>query len=158
PSLSASAIAAELRERCRKEVRAARVSVFGAPPVDGLGITSGFKLMIEDRGNLGAQRLQNISDQIVAKANATPGLQGVFNSSRANTPWLYLELDRSKCLSLGVPLNEVFETLQVNLGSYYVNNFNEFGRSWQVNVMADQRFRDRVEDIKQLKVRNSKGD
>jgi hydrophobe/amphiphile efflux-1 (HAE1) family protein len=156
--LSATAIADELRDRCRKEVRGARVSVFGAPPVDGLGVTSGFKMMIEDRGNLGPAELQKISDEIVAKANDTPGLQGVFNSSRANTPWLYLDIDRSKCISLGVPLNSVFETLQVNLGSYYVNNFNEFGRSWQVNVMADKRFRDRVAHIKQLQVRNSKGE
>jgi multidrug efflux pump len=158
PGLSADAIAAAVREQCRSQIRNARVTVFGAPPVDGLGTTGGFKIMIEDRGNLGLSQLQKVSDEVVAKANSTPGLQGVFNSSRANTPWLYLDIDRSKCLSLGVPLKEVFETLQVNLGSYYVNNFNEFGRSWQVNVMADQRFRDRVEDIKRLKVRNSKGE
>src|SRR5262249_34897828 len=133
-------------------------SVWRAPPVDGLGTTGGFKIMIEDRGNLGQAQLQQVSDRIVARANATPGLEGVFSSARANTPWLYLDVDRSKCLSLGVPLNELFETLQVNLGSYYVNNFNEFGRSWQVNVMADKRFRDRVEDIQQLKVRNKKGE
>jgi hydrophobe/amphiphile efflux-1 (HAE1) family protein len=158
PGLSADAIAATLRERCRKGMRGALVSVFGAPPIDGLGTTGGFKMMIEDRGNLGAEKLQKVSDQIVAKANRTPGLQGVFNSSRANTPWLYLDIDRNKCLALGVPLNSVFETLQVNLGSYYVNNFNEFGRSWQVNVMADKRFRDRVKDVAQLKVRNNKGE
>jgi hydrophobe/amphiphile efflux-1 (HAE1) family protein len=157
PGLSADAIAATLREQCRLHVRDARVSVFGAPPVDGLGTTGGFKVMIEDRGYLGLARLQKVSDEVVAKANSTPGLQGVFNSSRANTPWLYLDIDRDKCLSLGVPLKEVFETLQVNLGSYYVNNFNEFGRSWQVNVMADQRFRDRVADIQMLKVRNNQG-
>jgi hydrophobe/amphiphile efflux-1 (HAE1) family protein len=157
PNLNADAIAAALREQCREHIRDARVSVFGAPPVDGLGTTGGFKIMIEDRGNLGLAELQKASDKIVTKANTTPGLQGVFNSSRANTPWLYLDINRDKCLSLGVPLKEVFETLQVNLGSYYVNNFNEFGRSWQVNVMADQRFRDRVEDIKQLKVRNNQG-
>ena len=71
-------------------------------------------------------------------------MQGLFNSSRANTPWLYLDIDRTKCLALGVPVSDVFNTLQVYLGSYYVNNFNEFGRTWQVNVQADQRFRDRV--------------
>jgi multidrug efflux pump len=158
PGLSADAIAAQVRERCRTGVRDARVTVFGAPPIDGLGTTGGFKLVIEDRGNLGRDKLQRVSDAVVARANGTPGLQGVFNSSRANTPWLYLEVDRSKCLALGVPLTEVFETLQVNLGSYYVNNFNDFGRSWQVNVMADKRFRDRVEDIRQLKVKNGKGE
>src|SRR4029077_9577088 len=102
--------------------------------------------------------LQRVSDKIVDQANATPGLEGVFNSSRANTPWLYLDIDRTKCLALGVQLNDVFNTLQVYLGSYYVNNFNEFGRSWQVNVMADTRFRNRVDDIKQLKVANAKGE
>jgi multidrug efflux pump subunit AcrB len=82
----------------------------------------------------------------------------VFNSSRANTPWIYLDIDRTKCMALGVAVNDVFNTLQVYLGSYYVNNFNDFGRSWQVNVMADTRFRNRIDDITQLKVANSKGD
>ena len=84
-------------------------------------------------------------------------MQGLFNSSRANTPWLYLDIDRTKCMALGVPLSDVFNTLQVYLGSYYVNNFNEFGRTWQVNVQADQQFRDRVRDIRQLQVRNNQG-
>ena len=134
------------------------MTIFGAPPIDGLGTTGGFKLMIEDRGNLGAAELQTVSDKIVAKANETPGLQGVFNSSRADTPWLYLDIDRTKCMALGVLVSDVFNTLQVYLGSYYVNNFNEFGRSWQVNVMADTRFRNRVDDIPQLKVANAKGE
>ncbi len=155
--LSADAIAASLRAQCRKVVREALVSIFGAPPIDGLGTTGGFKLMVEDRGNLGLAQLQAVSDRVVAKANTTPGLQGLFNSSRANTPWLYLDIDRTKCQALGVSLNDLFSTLQINLGSYYVNNFNEFGRSWQVNVMADTRFRRRVEDLKQLKVPNNKG-
>ena len=134
PGRSANAIAAHLRQRCRDEIRDAVVTIFGAPPIDGLGTTGGFKIMIEDRGNLGLGDLQRVSDQIVDKANATPGLQGVFNSLRANTPWLHLEIDRTKCLALGISINDVFNTLQVYLGSYYVNNFNEFGRSWQVNV------------------------
>ena len=141
PKLTADAIAAELKERCQREVRGAIVSAFGAPPIDGLGTTGGFKLIIEDRGNLGLEYLQRVSDQIVERGNETPGLQGLFNSSRANTPWLYLEIDRTKCVALGVPVSELFNTLQVYLGSYYVNNFNEFGRSWQVNIQADQRFR-----------------
>jgi multidrug efflux pump subunit AcrB len=101
--------------------------------------------------------LQRVSDRLVAKANATPGLQGVSNSSRANTPWLYLDIDRTKCLSLGVPVNELFTTLQVNLGSYYVNNFNEFGRTWQVNVQADEQCRRRVRDLAKFQVRNNQG-
>jgi multidrug efflux pump len=155
--LDADSIAAELKERCQREVRGAIVTAFGAPPIDGLGTTGGFKLIIEDRGNLGIGTLQRISDQIVERGNRTPGLRGLFNSSRANTPWLYLNIDRTKCMALGVPVSEVFNTLQVYLGSYYVNNFNEFGRSWQVNIQADQRFRGDAKDIRQLQVRNNKG-
>ncbi len=87
----------------------------------------------------------------------TPGLKGLFNSSRANTPWLYLDIDRTKCAALGVPVSELFNTLQVYLGSYYVNNYNEFGRSWQVNIQADQKFRADARDIRQLQVRNNQG-
>ncbi len=155
--LTADSIAADLTRRCQTEVRGAIVSAFGAPPIDGLGTTGGFKLIIEDRGNLGLDYLQRVSDQIVERGNETPGLQGLFNSSRANTPWLYLKIDRTKCMALGVPVSELFSTLQVYLGSYYVNNFNEFGRSWQVNIQADQRFRSDASDIGQLQVRNNQG-
>jgi multidrug efflux pump len=155
--LTASAIAAKLRQQCAQEVRNAVVSAFNAPPIDGLGTTGGFKMIVEDRGNLGTAELQRVSDQIVVRGNATDGLEGLFNGSRANTPWLYLEIDRTKCLALGVSVGDVFNELQYNLGSYYVNNFNEYGRTWQVNVQADQRFRDRVGDIRQLQVRNSQG-
>ena len=155
PKLTADAIAADLKERCQRAVRGAVVTVFGAPPIDGLGTTGGFKLIIEDRGNIGLETLQRMSDQIVARGNNTPGLLGLFHSSRVNTPWLYLEIDRDKCMTLGVPVSELFNTLQIYLGSYYVNNFNEFGRTWQVNVQADQNFRDQVPAILQLQVRNT---
>jgi multidrug efflux pump subunit AcrB len=154
---SADAIAAALKERCRKAVRGAVVTVFGAPPIDGLGTTGGFKLIVEDRGNLGQDQLQRVSEQIVARGNKTPGLQGLFSSSGANTPALYLEIDRTKCMSMGVPISEVFNTLQVYLGSYYVNNFNDFGRTWQVNIQADPRFRGRVTDIRKLRVKSAQG-
>ncbi len=158
PNLTADAIAESLQERCRREVREAIVSAFGAPPIDGLGATGGFKLIVEDRGNFGLGDLQRVSDQIVTRGNKTPGLQGLFNSSRANTPWLYLDINRTKCMALGVPVSEVFNTLQVYLGSYYVNNFNEFGRTWQVNIQADQVFREHGRDIRQIKVRNNRGE
>ncbi len=153
--LTADAIAAKLQERYRRDVSEAVVTAFGAPPVDGLGTTGGFKLIIEDRGNLGQDELQRYSDKIVAGGKKTPGLQGLFSSSEANTPWLYLEIDRTKCMAMGVQVSDVFNALQVYLGSYYVNNFNEFGRTWQVNIQADNRFRDRASDIKQLQVRNA---
>ena len=158
PNLSADAIATELQNRCAREVSDAIVSAFGAPPIDGLGATGGFRMIIEDRGNLGLAELQRISDQIVARGNSTPGLQGLFNSSRANTPWLYLDIDRTKCMALGVPVSEVFNALQIYLGSYYVNNFNDFGRTWQVNIQADQSFREHGRDIRQIRVRNNRGE
>src|SRR5262249_26388582 len=113
--LSADAIAASLQEQCRHEVRGASVSAFGAPPIEGLGTTAGFKLIVQDRGNQGLDRLQRVSDQIVARGNRTPGLQGLFNSSRANTPWLFLDINRDKCMTLGVAISDVFNTLQVYL-------------------------------------------
>jgi multidrug efflux pump len=154
---TASAIAAELQARCRQQVLGAIVTTFNAPPIEGLGTTGGFKLIIEDRGNLGLDQLQTVSDQIVADGNETPGLEGLFNSSRSGTPWLYLDIDRTKCMALGLTMDQVFNALEFNLGSYYVNNFNQFGRNWQVIVQADAAFRARVRDIIQLQVRNNQG-
>jgi len=157
PDLTAAAIAKDLTDRCEREVPGAIVTAFGAPPIAGLGTTGGFKLIIEDRGGLGLDELQRISEQVVSRGNKTAGLEGLFNSAGANTPWLYLDFDRTKCMALGVAVSDVFSTLQINLGSYYVNNFNEFGRTWQVNVQADQGFREQVADILRLQVRNSQG-
>ncbi len=156
--LSGNAIAADLRRRCEAEVREAAVSVFGAPPVDGLGNAGGFKLVVEDRGNLGLNELQTVADRIVAKGNDTPGLAGIFTGLRADTPWLYLDIDRLKAKSMGLSLDEVFGALQVYMGSLYVNNFNEFGRSWQVNVQADAGFRRTLDDVQQIKVRTTSGE
>ena len=86
------------------------VSAFGAPPIDGLGTTGGFKLIVEDRGNLGLDELQRVSDQIVARGNETRDCTGLFNSSGANTPWLYLDIDRTKCMALGVQVSDIFNT------------------------------------------------
>jgi multidrug efflux pump subunit AcrB len=157
PGLSAGAIAAQLRESCQKEVRGAIVTAFGGPPVEGLGTTGGFKMVVEDRGNLGLGELQRVTEQVVNRGNRTPGLTGLFSGSRASTPWLYLDIDRTKCQALGVTVSDVFSTLQVYLGSFYVNNFNNFGRTWQVVVQADQSFRDRVDAIRKLQLRNNQG-
>jgi multidrug efflux pump len=153
--MSADEIGKRIQERCRDEVRGGVVSVFGAPPIDGLGTTGGFTLIVEDRGNVGLDQLQRFSDKIVERGKKSEGLQGMFNSSGANTPWLYLDIDRTKCLALGVQVSEVFSALQVYMGSYYVNNYNQFGRTWQVNVQADPSHRYDVADLKQLQVRNS---
>jgi hydrophobe/amphiphile efflux-1 (HAE1) family protein len=155
--LGAEDIAAELRQRLPREVRGAAVSVFNAPPIEGLGTTGGFRLVIEDRGNLGQGQLQRVSDSIVQAGNETPGLRGLFTGNRSDTPWVYLNIDRTKALALGVSLDQVFNALQYNVASYYVNNFNEFGRNWQVNVQADGAFRGRVRDLRQLYVRNNQG-
>jgi hydrophobe/amphiphile efflux-1 (HAE1) family protein len=157
PDLAADAIAARLRARCEREVVGAFVSAFGAPPIDGFGTTAGFKLIIEQRGTPDLNELQRVSDRIVDRANRTAGLYGLSDSTRANTPWLRLDIDRTKCMILGVQVSDVFSTLQGYFGSYYVNNFNQFGRIWQVNVQADERFRNRVPDIRQLQVRNARG-
>jgi hydrophobe/amphiphile efflux-1 (HAE1) family protein len=157
--LNADAIATTIRERCQqsRQVRDANVTVFGAPPVEGLGTTGGFKIVIQDRGNLGLGGLQHVSDQVVADGNDTPQLRGLYNTLRSDTPWLYIQIDRTKCLVLGIQLSDIFDTLQHYLGSYYINNFNQFGRTWQVNIQSDQHFRDRVSDIPQLQVRNNQG-
>jgi multidrug efflux pump subunit AcrB len=157
PDLSAAAISAALVEQCRREVGGALVAAFGPPPIEGLGTTGGYKIILEDRGNLGLGALQRVGEEIVARGNRTRGLTGLFNSSRADTPWLYLVIDRTKAMALGLTVSDVFSTLQVYLGSYYVNNFNEFGRTWQVNVQASERFRARVDDIEQLQLRNNQG-
>jgi len=156
-AVTAGAIAASLRQQFRDEVPEAAVSIFGAPPVDGLGSAGGFKLMVEDRANRGLGGLQAATDGLVSKGNGTPGLDGLFTSLRADNPWLYLDIDRVKAKSMGISMSDVTSTLQVYLGSLYVNNFNIFGRSWQVNIQADARFRHTIDDIRQLKVRNATG-
>ena len=151
-------IGQKIRAKCFEEILEAQVAVFGAPPVDGLGSAGGFKLMVEDLSGGALGDLQAQADNLAAKANEQPGLIGLFNSFRANTPQLYIDVDRTKCKSMGVPLNDVFTALSVYLGGNYVNDFNQFGRTWQVNLQADSKFRIRPDDVKGLKVRNARGD
>jgi multidrug efflux pump subunit AcrB len=154
----ADVIAGELRARCQKEVPGALVMVYGGPPIDGLGTTGGFKLIVKDRTSRDPpDQLQEVSRRIVERGNSSPLLTGLVNSSRADTPWLFLDIDRDQCLALGVQVSDLFSTLQIYLASYYVNNFNQFGRTWQVNVQADPEYRNRVHDIRQLQVRNQQG-
>jgi multidrug efflux pump len=158
PSLSGDGVAGALRARLQREMPEARVLVFGAPAVRGLGNAGGFKLMIEASGDVNYDDLQGRADAISAKGNQQKGLVGLFNGFRARTPQLYAEIDRTKVRTMGVPLTDVFDALQAYLGSYYVNDFNRFGRTWQVNVQADAPFRVNAEIVKQLKVRNADGD
>jgi multidrug efflux pump len=156
--LSGEAIAARLRGRLQREILEARVLVFGPPAVRGLGNAGGFKLMVEATGDVNFDVLQAQADTLAAKGNQQPGLVGLFNGFRARTPQLYVDIDRVKVKTLGVELTSVFDTLQAYLGGYYVNDFNRFGRTWQVNVQADAPFRMDAQTVKQLKVRNADGD
>ncbi len=156
--LSADAIAERLRRELRAVLTEATVEVFGAPPVEGLGTAGGFKLVIEDRGDMGARALQAAAHQAAERGAEAEGLTGVSTSFRADTPWLHLEVNRHDARMMGVPMGEVFVALQVYVGSFYVNDFNRFGRTWQVNVQADARYRMRADDVRRLKVRNEHGD
>jgi multidrug efflux pump len=157
-ALSGEAIAARLRTRVQREILEARVLVFGRPAVPGLGNAGGFKLMVEATGDVNFDALQAQADTLAAKGNQQPGLVGLFNGLRARTPQLYVDIDRVKVKTMGVELTDVFAALQAYLGSYYVNDFNRFGRTWQVNVQADAPFRMDAQTVQQLKVRNAHGD
>ena len=154
---SAEAIAAEINRRM-KVVEDAFVLVLPPPPVSGLSTTGGFKMMIEDRGNLGYDELYKAVKAMQERASKHPQLKGVFTSYQVNVPQLFADIDRMKAKQLGVRLAEINQTLQVNLGSVYVNDFNQFGRTYQVRVQADAQFRSQREQIEQLKVRNDKGE
>jgi multidrug efflux pump len=158
PALSGEAITGHLRGRLQREIPEARVSVFGPPAVTGLGNAGGFKLMVEAIGDVDFDALQTQADNLAARGNQQPGLVGLFNGFRARTPQLYVDIDRTKVRTMGVELTDVFDALQVYLGGYYVNDFNRFGRTWQVNIQADAAFRVDAETVKQLRVRNADGD
>jgi multidrug efflux pump subunit AcrB len=155
--LTGPVIAARLESALQDEIKDGLVNVFEAPPVDGLGTAGGFKIVVEDRGDLGPAELETVANRVVAVGTADPMLQGLFTSFRANTPWLYLDIDREKAKLLGVSIAELFNTLQVYLGSLYVNDFNRFGRTWQVNVQGDADFRKQIEDLSGLRVRSERG-
>ena len=152
--LTADHISATLKETLDKEVLEALINLFGAPPVDGLGTAGGFKMVVEDRGDSSATALQTVSQQIVDDGSAIPGLTGLFSSFRADTPWLFIDIDRRAARTKGVSLSSLFASLQVGFGSLYVNDFNRFGRTWQVNVQSDAQFRMGAKDLKRVLVRS----
>ncbi|MCD9354845.1 efflux RND transporter permease subunit [Klebsiella pneumoniae] len=157
PSMSANAIAGKLMGKF-SHITDGFVGIFPPPPVPGLGSMGGFKLQIEDRASLGFEAIAQAQNQIMAKAAQAPELTDMFANFQTNAPQVQVDIDRVKVKSAGVSLTDVFETLQVNLGSYYVNDFNRFGRTYRVVVQADAPFRMQVEDISMLKVRNAAGD
>jgi multidrug efflux pump len=158
PDLSADAIAATLQSRFQAEVPRAIVNIFSAPPVEGLGTAGGFKIIIQNTGDDSLRALQESADQVVVDGEADPHLRGLFTSFRADTPWLELIIDRAQAKDRGVSIDDLRSTLESTLGPYYVNDFNRFGRTWQVNVQAMESFRGSVEDIKQLKIRNNQNE
>jgi multidrug efflux pump len=154
--LSATAIAQRLQRKLGG-IEDAFVGVVLPPPVNGMGTLGGFKLQIEDRSSLGYQGLDRVLQDFVAAANQTPGVVGVFSNYRVNVPQVYADIDRAKAKREDVPLASVFESLQIYLGSLYVNDLNIFGRSYQVIAQGDAQFRARKEQILDLKTRNARG-
>jgi HAE1 family hydrophobic/amphiphilic exporter-1 len=134
------------------------VMAFSPPPIQGLGAAGGFEFQLQDRGGAGTAMLQTSGDDMVYRGNADPGLSRMSNSLRSSIPQLYLDIDRVKARNLNVPLGTIFNTLQANLGSVYVNDFNLFGKTFKVMMQADHNFRDTVDDITRLEVRNTNGD
>jgi len=131
--------------------------VFPPPPVNGLGQVGGFKLELEDRAGLGETALNDATQALLGKAYQTPALTGLFSSYRINVPQLEVEVDREKVKREGISLTDLFQTMQVYLGSVYVNDFNRFGRTYQVIVQADAPYRATADNIALLKVRNDSG-
>jgi HAE1 family hydrophobic/amphiphilic exporter-1 len=132
--------------------------VFPPPSIRGLGVTGGFQMQIEDRGDVGLEALQRAVQEMLSDGRTQTGLAALNSTFRAGVPQLYLDVDRTKVKTLGIPLNSVFDALQAYLGSVYTNDFNIFGRTYQVRVQAEPTYRTSREDIKQLNVRNPQGE
>jgi hydrophobe/amphiphile efflux-1 (HAE1) family protein len=154
--LSGNAIAATLGRKY-SQIQDAMVGVFPPPPVQGLGTIGGFKFYVEDRGDLGLAPLYENTQKMLAAGYKRPEVAGMFSSYQINVPQLFADLDRTKAKTQGVSVTDVFETMQAYLGSLYVNDFNRFGRTFQVNVQADAQHRLTPDDVMALKTRNAAG-
>lgn len=154
--LSAGAIAGELNGKFAA-IQDGSIAVFPPPPVMGLGTIGGFKMQIEDRAGLGSEEVYRQTQALVAAAQKEPALAGVFSGFQINVPQVRADIDREKARAQGMNLTDLFETMQVYLGSLYVNDFNRFGRTYEVHVQADQKFRTDPEDVLRLQTRNGAG-
>ncbi len=154
--LSAAAIAGRLQQKFAA-IDEAFIAIFPPPPVRGLGTTGGFKLQVQDRTDQGYEALDNIMKQVTMKAYQNPALTGVYTNYNVNVPQLYADVDRTKAEQLGVSVDEIFRTMQIYLGSIYVNDFNQFGRTYQVIAQAEKSFRSKPQDILRLQTQNDKG-
>ncbi len=139
------------------DIQEAQILAFAPPAIQGLGFAGGFLMELQDRGGVGFSALQQMTEELVGAANAQRQIDRAYTTYRANVPQLQVDVDRIQAKSLDVPLSDVFGTLQAYLGSYYVNDFNMFGRTYQVKVQADSPFRSRPEDIGRLEVRDVQG-
>ncbi|MFO7484289.1 efflux RND transporter permease subunit, partial [Oceanibaculum nanhaiense] len=155
--LSGNDIAMQLNQKFAG-IEEAFIAMFPPPPVQGLGTIGGFKLQLQDRTGQGYAALDQATKAFVARAYQTPELAGIFSSYQINVPQLYADIDRTRARQLGVSVTDVFETLQIYLGSLYVNDFNKFGRTYSVRVQADAEYRARAEDIGRLQVRSANGE
>ncbi|MEM7224082.1 MAG: multidrug efflux RND transporter permease subunit [Pseudomonadota bacterium] len=154
--LDSNQVLAELRRRLGA-IQEAFIAVFPPPPVRGIGTTGGFRMMVQDRRGRGTEVLQAATDDLVAAARSQPGIASVYTPFRSATPQLYLEVDRTKAEMLDVPLDSLFEALEIYLGSTYVNDFNLFGRTYRVTAQADSPHRLTAEDIARLRTRSADG-
>jgi HAE1 family hydrophobic/amphiphilic exporter-1 len=157
PELRARALVGRLQQELSAQVNDALALVFPPPPIQGLGTTGGFEFLIEDREGRGAAALAEVADRFMAAARQRPELSGLFTPFSVRVPQIRFELDRGKARGLEVPVKTVFETLQVYLGGYYVNDFNRFGKTWRVYVQADGDKRRVPDDILALYVLNDRG-
>jgi multidrug efflux pump len=155
-TLPAQRIMSSLQQKMAN-IQEAFVSVFPPPPILGLGRLGGFKMQVQDRGNAGFDALQAALQDLIQAGGQQPGLVRLFTSFQSNIPQLYADLDRVKAKSQGIPLSELFDTLQIYLGSLYVNDLNLFGRTYQVTAQADAPYRLEPDDILKFKTRNVRG-
>jgi len=157
PELSQQGIVSHL-QREFAGVREAIAFAFVPPAIDGLGNAGGFEMLLQDRVGVGLNQLQQITEEMISDGGSQSGLAALNTTFRANVPQLFVDVDRTKVKRLGISLSSVFSTLQASLGSSYVNDFNEFGRTWQVRVQAGSEYRVDPADIAKLDVRNARGE
>ncbi|MBX9792408.1 MAG: multidrug efflux RND transporter permease subunit [Pirellulales bacterium] len=155
--LRSERVANDLRAAFGQQIKEANVQVFPPPPIRGVGRAGGFMIMIEDRGDLGPQVLQQETERLMALGNETPGLMTLSSPFRANVPQLYVRHNGRQSVLRKVPSQDYADTLRMYQGSLYVNDFNRFGRTWQVIIQAKPEFRNQPEYISRLKVRNAEG-
>lgn len=140
-----------------RKIKEAIVFSFNPPSIPGLGVAGGFEFQVQDRSVSDPKRFAEVTKELVAKANQRHDITGVHSSARPEVPQLYFDLDRNKTKTLGIPVSNIFDTLQTYLGSLYVNDFNKFGRIYRVELQAEAEFRSKPEDISQLYVRSTNG-